>query len=775
MYSYEWDLETGGYILTNTQSKFSKEPRPVYYQELDLYGFDKYWNYDKEDEFPYMWAEANNYIYKGVKVAQLKGGSLYTSPQIVIVEEVVEKLEFIDIPQMVIKNEDIMKSLVNQTIQKIYDTYIEYKNKIDLFYVAFSGGKDSIVLLDVIQRALPHDDFKVVFGDTGMEFSDTYEIIKKVEDYCKTESIDFLTARSHISPLDSWRMFGAPGQTLRWCCNVHKTTPQIIELRKYLNKEDFKGMAFIGVRSDESASRSNYDYLSIGKKHKGQYSCNPILKWNSAELFLYFYKHDLIMNPAYKKGNSRVGCLVCPMATFKNEFVKMSNYEKEVTPYFDIIKECNGKDFTNEKDIKEYLETGGWKARRNGRELNFTEIKYNETIDKEEIILTITNPQTSWKIWIKTIGQLVETSKGYYIIHKGNKYFFKFKEIENGYEIKITDEIIRKAPTFSKLFKQVFRKAAVCVKCNECIVDCKYGYMKFENNDVVISDKCISCSECHKVDKGCLVYKSIELPKGGFLMSKKVSLNSYSNHGPKIEWIKSFLEHKNDFKTEHTLGKNMYDFFKRFLRDAELLEKDNVTDLANLIDDIGITDNATWGILLSNLAYTPQLNWYIKNIEFDTEYSRDAIVTMLENSNVKEAAAKQMVLAYKRILDLPFGDIGLGKCTLKSGKVVSITRTSWNDPDSRVILYSLYKFAENCGNYKQFTLTRLMNFDIESDGVSPAQIFGISRSEFETILNGLSTNYSDFIHASFTLDLDNITLRDDKTSQDVLKLLEEGN
>ena len=41
MYQYIWDTETGGLLLTTEQSKFSKEPRPVYYKELDILGFNK--------------------------------------------------------------------------------------------------------------------------------------------------------------------------------------------------------------------------------------------------------------------------------------------------------------------------------------------------------------------------------------------------------------------------------------------------------------------------------------------------------------------------------------------------------------------------------------------------------------------------------------------------------------------------------------------------------------------------------------------------------------
>ena len=40
MYEYIWDQETGGLLLTTNVSKFSKEPRPVYYKELDILGFD---------------------------------------------------------------------------------------------------------------------------------------------------------------------------------------------------------------------------------------------------------------------------------------------------------------------------------------------------------------------------------------------------------------------------------------------------------------------------------------------------------------------------------------------------------------------------------------------------------------------------------------------------------------------------------------------------------------------------------------------------------------
>ena len=182
MYSYEFDESTGGLLLNSSPLGFSKEPRPVYYKELDILGFDKYWKYERNDDYPYLWAEANSYYYRGRKVAKTKGGSLYTAPEIIILEEPEpngKPLRFVDIKGMVEKNKTILEGLVQETIKKVYNTYIDYKHKIDVFYVAFSGGKDSIVTLDIVQRTLPHNVFKVLFGDTGMEFPDTYDVVEK--------------------------------------------------------------------------------------------------------------------------------------------------------------------------------------------------------------------------------------------------------------------------------------------------------------------------------------------------------------------------------------------------------------------------------------------------------------------------------------------------------------------------------------------------------------------------------------------------------------------
>lgn len=785
MYSYTWDAETGGLLLNSSPLSFSKEPRPVYYKELDILGFDRYWNYAKNDSYPYMWAEANNYFYRGRQVAKTKGGSLYTPPEIVIMDEPEpdgQPLRFVDIPAMVEKNRDLLEKLAAETIKKIYNIYVEYMDRVDVFYVAFSGGKDSVVALDLVQRALPHNKFKVLFGDTGMEFPDTYKIVEEIEQHCKDAKIEFLRAKSDFDPKVTWREFGPPAQTMRWCCSVHKTAPQIILLREYTNNPHFRGMAFTGIRGDESASRSEYEGISHGEKVRGQYSCHPILEWNSAELFSYIYERQLLINDAYKKGNSRAGCLVCPLATSKNMYFKEQAYSfsdegyRTTTTFNNIILETTSKELSNPSAVKEFMDIGGWKARRSGKELSFAKSYTNESFEQGVLTIQVSRIETDWKQWMKTIGNVTFLENGNVeVLCRDKLYHIEIAENTNGLTATVViGKNTQKDIYFMSELKTVFRKTAYCIGCRVCEANCPHGFISMKDGHVTIDDRCVKCKKCHDVFHGCLVANSLRLPKGE---KKMGSIDRYGNMGIELDWVRSYFKLKDEFWTSpHSLGTNMVKNLKSFLNDAEVTAKSKFAPFGKVIDNIGIENSDAWALILCNLTYTSEFNWWVKNIDFSTTHTPDTIYAMLDDSMSKNSRS-HIVSAYKNILiSIPqlSNEIGLGVCdyTLKNGKRFwnSVVRIPWENPNPLVILYSLYKFAEACGDYHQFTLSRLLNHDLESDGVSPTEIFGLDRNQMEKILNGLTINYPDFLNASFTLDLDNITLNSEKTSQDVLNL-----
>ena len=230
MYNYEWDPETRGYLLVPFQSGFQNEVRPVFYEELELLGFSKYWKYPKDD-LPLLWAEGvRRYVYNGEVVAVAQGGGFFSEPQIDFrVKDL--SIEPVDIDRMVEKNKGIMSLLVQKALEFIYNTHLRYKRRnYDISYVAFSGGKDSLVLLDLVQRALSPEEFVVIFADTGMEIDSTYSAVKKAQE--KWDKLRFYIAKSHYSPEETWREFGPPSRIHRWCCSVHKTVPSLLKLKK---------------------------------------------------------------------------------------------------------------------------------------------------------------------------------------------------------------------------------------------------------------------------------------------------------------------------------------------------------------------------------------------------------------------------------------------------------------------------------------------------------------------------------------------------------------
>jgi phosphoadenosine phosphosulfate reductase len=731
----------------------------VYSAELDVLGFDKYWTYEKQDHTPYMWAEANNYWYRGIHVAKLKGGNIYTAPEIII--PVDEKGRFvkpepkgkalrpIDIDAMVSANQEILEIIVQTTIKKILTVYDKYKDKLDLFHVAYSGGKDSAVLLDLVKKALPKDSFVVIFGDTGMEFPDTYDIVEKTKLECKQDRIPFYIAKSHLEPEQSWKLFGPPSRALRWCCSVHKSTPQTLKLREITGKSDYTGLAFVGVRAHESITRSEYDYENYNRKQKGQYSHNSILEWTSAEVWTYIFSNYLQINKAYKKGNARAGCLLCPMSVKKGDYIKYKTYPDEVLTYIDLIKESSGRNFS----LESYISDGGWVSRRSGRDLFNNDTFYTEVVKNGTLTIRIKNPKTNYNEWMKTINQLFD---GHYTIKKVNK----------GFVVELPSEYLKKNSTKGKLFKQVFRKSAYCIKCGVCQANCPSGHLMFEN-DVKIKD-CTNCLLCHEVKNGCLAYDSLRIPKE----EKTMSINCFDSVLPKNDWFLNFFEKKNDFWSSHGLGPNQVKIFKRFLKDAELTQKNEFSQTADLVFHIGWETEQAWGIILTNLgANNPQFQWYINNLELNQHYCREEAISLILESNPSPNAAKFVYNAYGRLLKLPFGSV------LKFGFVTDqgdLVRTKCTVSDPRVILYALFKFAEKCNDYKEFTLSTLLNDNIERDGISPTRIFGLDREEMIPILLGLSAKYPEFITASFTHDLEKITLADNKNSADVLDLFRKG-
>ncbi len=262
-----------------------------------------------------------------------------------------------------------------------------------------------------------------------------------------------------------------------------------------------------------------------------------------------------------------------------------------------------------------------------------------------------------------------------------------------------------------RLFKYVFHKVAACVNCGECEANCRYGAISFENGLHIDEKKCTHCKDCHSINLGCLLYESTRLAKNGDMNLK--GLNTFSDHAPKPEWIKGFFDNPEVFLKENQLGSVQIVKFKRFLFDSELVDRKNkaVTEFTALIKKIGSNTATAWALILVNLVYNNlQIRWYIENLPVNEGFDRKVIEEKLRSAEVSEGNTRSIVKAFKRLCEIPLGtELNFGTTTSDGKNLATLKRTKAKINDARVILYSLYKFAEATDGWYQFNLTRLMS------------------------------------------------------------------
>nr|DAJ08917.1 MAG TPA: phosphoadenosine-phosphosulfate reductase [Caudoviricetes sp.] len=659
------------------------------------------------------------------------------------------------------------------------------KSKIDFFVCSFSGGKDSQVILDLVTRVIPPKDLVVIYSDTGYELPPSLELYQQVQDYYHAiyPDLRFYTSKNKQPLMYYWDKMGAPSRVLRWCCSIMKSAPLAV-LLKELNggKKQPSAILFDGVRAEESVNRANRSRIGKNAKHNNIINISPILDWNATEIYLYILLKALPFNRAYRQGFSRVGCVICPYSSKWSENIASKIYPNSLLPFVSAIK--TSLEEANTSGIDNYIKTGKWKERAGGRtvkcESSLTIIE--EGLDFKAILKS---PREDIFQWFNILGDVRAESTSQLttgnLKYKNNLYKFLISNIGDNtlsIEVKGTNHDV----VFLSHLKKVLYKSTYCIHCEVCEVECPTGALRVSPYVAIDTSKCVHCLKCIDFDgKGCMSASSVNISSGdnkNKMQSTKSGINRYNDGmGLRENWLKKYFSTYETFFNDDSHGLNpRYQIppFINWVREARILnaEDKNISEAGKLLCEHFEEDpNAVWEIIFINLTENSEIaKWYFSEVEYGRNYTKQELEIMIQDSypDLKDRTLKNPLNSLLNTFkESPLGsDVPVGVPTKIGGKP-GIIRNAHNDLSLVATAYSLYRYAESAGRYS-LTVSEFYNPE-QKEGI--VRQFGIERDAFEQNLRSLEADSNHVLRSELKMGLDNIILREDLTSDDILRLL----
>ena len=243
------------------------------------------------------------------------------------------------------------------------------------YYLAFSGGKDSVTVKALADMAGVKYDahYRVTSVDPP-------ELVKFVKSFPDVEFEFPVDDEGRV--ITMWNLIPKramlPTQVVRYCCAA-------------LKESGGEGRFVVtGVRKDESVRRAaTRGGLELGEKKSDRrdlldpdnptpemfYHCrtyyrkvlNPIIDWTTDEVWEFIKEYQVRYCCLYDEGYTRLGCIGCPMATTEarlNEFKRYPKYKENYMRAIKKLMENNrrkgiGDRFTSPEEMFDWWVTRG--------------------------------------------------------------------------------------------------------------------------------------------------------------------------------------------------------------------------------------------------------------------------------------------------------------------------------------------------------------------------------------------------------------------------------
>lgn len=252
------------------------------------------------------------------------------------------------------------------------------------YYIAFSGGKDSIVIKALADLANVKYDahynlttvdppelisfIKENYNDVIIHYPDK-SMFKLIEERRIPPTRNFRYCCSELKEKGGSERFVVTG--VRWSESIRrKNNRNLVEFDKYGSQsKSAKEFRTIFLNSDNDEKRSMIENCTI----KGKYILNPIIDWSDEDVWNFIHQYNVPYCDLYNEGLKRIGCIGCPLSGFKQmekDFNRWPKYKQNYIKAFDRMILKRKKDGFNTiwKSGDEVMEW--WLGKKNNSVLN---------------------------------------------------------------------------------------------------------------------------------------------------------------------------------------------------------------------------------------------------------------------------------------------------------------------------------------------------------------------------------------------------------------------
>lgn len=292
---------------------------------------------------------------------------------------------------------DRQKWSLEQKIDHSLGVIDQFVSKTDgKVYLAFSGGKDSTVLMhlcEIIKKDIP-----CVFVNTGCEYPDIIQFVREMKD----EGHNVIELRPKMTPRQVWEKYGFPLVSKEVAEGIHavrinpnsKKAQNVLGITnsksqfvlrnkwRYLIDEiyDTSNMCcqklkkdpshkfgketglypIIGIMASESRLREKTYIRRGGCNVFGtEQSSHPLSIWTEDDIWHFISKHNIRISEIYRKGAVRTGCSACGFGCQFKQDNRLRLLYNLYPKYYNMVMNFKNNGQTYRYALRRMLEVNG--------------------------------------------------------------------------------------------------------------------------------------------------------------------------------------------------------------------------------------------------------------------------------------------------------------------------------------------------------------------------------------------------------------------------------